>query len=290
MSLRNEMLRAARLSPKQLGPSSLLVEEYLRSQLNPDGGFGDRSGSSDLYYTVFGLESLIALGVLVPPAITGYLLSFGHGQRLDLVHLCCLIRCRASAGIPFSEADREAFLLQLESYRTADGGYRQEPIASSGSAYGCFLTTMAYEDLGLQIPLKDTMVAYLRQLQTADGGFANEPSQSFALTPSTAAVATLLASFGKEYCHGVGAWLLSRYCPDGGFFATVTVPIPDLLSTATALHALGCLGVPLDSIRESCLDFIQSLWNGRGAFRGSWMDDTADCEYTYYALLALGHL
>jgi len=33
-----------------------------------------------------------------------------------------------------------------------------------------------------------------------------------------------------------------------------------------------------------------SLWTSRGAFYGNWADDVADCEYTYYALLALGHL
>ena len=34
-----------------------LVREFLLSQQNADGGFKDRTGRSDLYYTVFGLES-----------------------------------------------------------------------------------------------------------------------------------------------------------------------------------------------------------------------------------------
>jgi hypothetical protein len=37
------------------------------------------------------------------------------------------------------------------------------------------------------------------------------------------------------------------------------------------------------------VDFVDTLWNGKG-FCGSWADDTVDSEYTYYALLALGHL
>jgi hypothetical protein len=45
----------------------------------------------------------------------------------------------------------------------------------------------------------------------------------------------------------------------------------------------------LDPIKESCLDFIDTLWTGK-AFCGSWADDVEDAEYTYYALLALGHL
>ena len=66
-------------------------------------------------------------------------------------------------------------------------------------------------------------------------------------------------------------------------------PMPDLLSTATALHALAGMHVDLEPIQEPCLDFLDSLWSGRG-FCGSWADDAVDCEYTYYGLLALGHL
>ena len=66
-------------------------------------------------------------------------------------------------------------------------------------------------------------------------------------------------------------------------------PIPDLLSTATALHALAGLQVSFEPIRERCLDFLDSLWTGR-SFCGNWDDDELDTEYTYYALLALGHL
>ena len=67
-------------------------------------------------------------------------------------------------------------------------------------------------------------------------------------------------------------------------------PMPDLLSTATALHTLAGLQVPLESVKEPCLDFIDTLWTNEGAFHGQWADDHVDCEYTYYGLLALGHL
>jgi len=42
-------------------------------------------------------------------------------------------------------------------------------------------------------------------------------------------------------------------------------------------------------IQDACLDFIDTLWTGQG-FCGSWADDVVDVEYTYYALLSLGHL
>ena len=55
------MLQIARLSPNLLGESCDLIRQFLTSQQLPDGGFADRSGNSDLYYTVFGLESFLAL-------------------------------------------------------------------------------------------------------------------------------------------------------------------------------------------------------------------------------------
>ena len=284
------MLRALRLSLNRLGESSSLVGEFLRSQLSAQGGFSDRSGDADLYYTVFGLESTIALGAPVPPEVVPYLLRFGLGEELDLVHLCCLIRCRASAGVATPHADCDALVARLESYRSADGGYNAEPSAAAGSAYGCFLAALAYEDLARPLPSKDAVLGSLRQLRSADGGYANQPDQPVGLTPSTAAVATLLSSLGELPPAGLDSWLLSRRHPESGFYAVPAAPIPDLLSTATALHALDGMGVSIESIREPCLNFINSLWTGAGAFAGSWADSVPDCEYTYYGLLALGHL
>ena len=41
--------------------------------------------------------------------------------------------------------------------------------------------------------------------------------------------------------------------------------------------------------KNTSIDFLDSLWTGK-AFVGTWEDDEADCEYVFYALLALGHL
>jgi prenyltransferase beta subunit len=68
-------------------------------------------------------------------------------------------------------------------------------------------------------------------------------------------------------------------------------PLPDLLSTATALHALAALDRRIPSaLHERCMDFIDTLWTAEGGFHGHWADDHIDAEYTYYGLLALGHL
>ena len=91
---------------------------------------------------------------------------------------------------------------------------------------------------------------------------------------------------GAQSMQG-GDWLLSRCRSDGGFEAVPGAPMPDVLSTATALHALAGLHRSFEREKESILDFVDSLWTGR-AFCGNWDDDVVDSEYTYYAMLALG--
>jgi hypothetical protein len=44
------------------------------------------------------------------------------------------------------------------------------------------------------------------------------------------------------------------------------------------------------AVHERCLDFLDSLWSADGGFHGHWADDQLDSEYTFYGLLALGHL
>ncbi|SVD88449.1 uncharacterized protein METZ01_LOCUS441303, partial [marine metagenome] len=100
MSLRLEMLQVARVTPKILGDASELVQTFLTSQQNTDGGFKDRVGKSDLYYTVFGLDALSVFQAEPDlDAVEKFLCPFGDGEELDLIHLSCLTRCWGSLGV-----------------------------------------------------------------------------------------------------------------------------------------------------------------------------------------------
>src|SRR5688500_1140511 len=118
------MLQVARLAPRLLADATGLVEEFLRSQLNEDGGFSDRAGASDLYYTVFGLEGLIALRADIPaPRVASYLTGFGDGEGLDLIGVSCLARCWAALPREMrAAAPAEALLVRVEAHRSRDGG------------------------------------------------------------------------------------------------------------------------------------------------------------------------
>jgi prenyltransferase beta subunit len=282
------------LSPKPLGDARDLVQHFLLEQRHPDGGFQDRSGDPDLYYTVFGLEGLVALRTEPPMAETAaYLRKFGAGAGLDFVHLACLARTWATVSTSeggLSDELRDAIAARLETFRSADGGYAQTPDEESGTIYAAFLAMGAYQDLKRDMPDAERLLPTIAALRAPDGGYTNFPGMDVGLTSTTAAAVAIHRQLGRPIEGDPGAWLLARYHAQGGFVAAPEVPMPDLLSTATALHALAILQVPLAPIQDSCLDFIDTLWTNRGGFYGSWADDCVDCEYTYYGLLALGHL
>jgi prenyltransferase beta subunit len=285
------MLQVARLAPTLLGESRDLVESFFRSRANADGGFQNRTGESDLYYTVFGLEGLAALSQPPPAATRGFLEGYGDGRHLDLVHLSCLARAWATvdpAGPPPEIA--AAIAAGLESFRSAEGGYGVARQQHRGSVYACFLVLGAFEDLRMELPDADGVLACLDGLRAGDGGYANHADAAEGSTPATSAAVLLLRHLDRTPGPGLSEWLLARCHPNGGFFAAPGAPLPDLLSTATALHALAALHAPIESIKEPCLDFVDTLWSNAGAFCGSWADDALDCEYSYYGLLALGHL
>jgi len=265
------MLQVARLSPKLLGDSTDLILGFLKREQR-DGAFLDRSGQPDLYYTVFGLECLRALSAPIDPSVTGYLETFGAGDGLDLVHLSSLIRCWANVvrgNIPNSTGLAQ----NLEKFEPA-------------TVYNYFLTMGACQDLGL--PIKHN--AILQSLQAADGAYANQPGAPTGLTSATAAAIGIFRQLQQPIPTNLRQWLLERHHPTGGFLAAPMAPIPDLLSTATALHALVSIGASIEPIRETTLDYIDTLWTTRGGFLGSWADETLDPEYTFYGLLSLGYL
>ena len=285
------MLQVARLAPTQLGESRDLVAGFLRGQVNPDGGFRDRSGTSDLYYTVFGLDALIALQEEPPTdTVTRYLAGFGDGAGLDFVHLACLARAWATLRRLPASAVVDRLLDRLEEYRSDDGGYATSQRSATGTAYGAFLALGAYHDFERPLPDADRVLGSLRGVRAADGSYGNHPGLPSGVTPATAAAVIVMRHLEAPPDRDAGMWLLDRCHARGGFFASAATPVPDLLSTATALHAMSSLHLPMAGLREPCLDFVDSLWTNRGGFFGTWADDTVDCEYTYYALLALGHL
>lgn len=292
MSVRLQMLQVARLAGRSLGDSSELVRDFFRSQLSPEGAGFDRAGRPDLYYTVFALNGFTALQMELPTSRTeSWLRSFNDGAGLDLVHLSSLARCWTAIERKLPSDLAKKLLARIETFRKSDGGYDVNPKNPHGTAYGAFLALGAYQDFGKLPPKPLSIVQSLKRLESADHAWNNAPGMPVGSTNPTAGAVTLLRQLHLPVNDAVGHWLLAQLHPQGGFLAVPGAPMPDLLSTATALHALSTLELRLSAeARERCLDFVDSLWSAKGGFHGHWADDHLDAEYTFYGLLALGHL
>ncbi len=285
------MLQVARRGARGLGESAELVRFFLKSQLLSHGAGVDRDGRADLYYTIFALAGLQSLGEEVPSEqIRRYLSEFRDGEGLDFVHLGALARCWAAVG-GVEPQTAAAILERIERFRSRDGGYDNEPCSVHGNAYGSFVAWGAYQDLGCEIPDRKGLIQSLKFLETPDGAWGNAPGLPIGSTNATAAAVVLLHQLGMPVSQSVGMWLRKQIHPAGGALAMPLAPFPDLLSTATALHALACLEEFLSGDqKERALEFLDTLWTAEGGFHGHWADDCLDAEYTFYGLLTLGHL
>jgi prenyltransferase beta subunit len=289
------MVQVARLAPRLLGESTDLVRGFLATQRAAGSGlFVDRSGAPDLYYSVFGLDAMRALDVALPVEdVARHLMAHGDGEALDLVHLASLARCWAAIGRSPPAAVRDGMIERVVRHRTLSGGFAAGPAGGPATVYASFLAMGAYHDLGIAHELRapERLADAIFAARTADGGWSGDGSpDGGGSTPGTAAALTLLRHLDRPAPEGAAEWLLARAHAHGGFAAGPGTPLPDLLSTATALHALAGLDVPATAMRERCLDFIDSLWTNRGSFHPTWADSELDCEYAFYGLLALGHL
>lgn len=312
MSHRVEMGLAARRGAGRLGPSAGQVRSFILQHQHASGAFMNRAGAGDLYYTVFGLEGLAALegapgcsdAVDAAALHAGrYLESLGAGEGLDWVHLCCLARAWAAlrelrpATVPAGPA-ASVLLGRVEQHRSGDGGYGSGPGAEFGTAYACYLALGVFQDLSGTAPNPEGIFKCLDRLKVDGDAYTNylapgmtcDRRARIGSTNATAAAVAALSSLGKPASAATGRWLLEQASPEGGFLALPNAPLPDLLSTATALHALAGLGMAGQASRERHLDFLDSLWTNQGGFHGHWADEQPDLEYTFYGLLALGVL
>ncbi|MCF7849334.1 MAG: hypothetical protein K9M45_10815 [Kiritimatiellales bacterium] len=257
-SVSRRMLSAASKAGEYLDKTARCeIADFIGSKMNPDGGFRGRDGQSDLYYTVFAIASLRALRQRIPLSrLWKFIRSFGLGENLDFVHLVCLIRLRAV--FPVLGKTRRTFFQALE-----------DKFQGLDTAYDAFLKMLACENLGSTCPPGTP-----RTVRPTDP------------TPNVAAAVVLNGRVDEEAIK----LLLSRHCEGGGFCASSTVTVPDLLSTGVALFALRTMDANLDAIREPCLEFVESLWRDSGGFAGHVADGFEDVEYTFYGLLSIGCL
>lgn len=291
------------------------IVSFLCSQKCESGGFIDKAGKSDLYYSVFGYTLALILDLKLNIADEKKYLKQFEQQNLDFVHSVCLVRAfyllhlidlKQKTGFKSTKYLRIGFakdliigklakktmndcsevLWEIESYISKDEGYNHNAKGEEQSTvYANYLMWTLYQDLQIEKDSIEEIQNANRSLMLNNGSYVNESNSSDGVTSATAAGMIMNLDHGKSK-----DWLLQMRSKRGGFIAGTDVPVSDLLSTATALLALKLSGENMDSFAENSLNFINLHWDESGGFFGSIADMSCDVEYTYYALLALGVL
>ena len=260
------------------------VLQFILGNQHADGGFKDRGGKSDLYYSLFGLLLLKALkdrekgeiGIDMQPvaASINQLKQFTQAQVTlpvrGFIERCCLVLLQKEL--------KSGKLSRLKSFGSLSRSFWKER-ASINLSYRSFVLFLT-----LDAVLPFSAIINRPAQKMVSQNIVNEHSPCSEI----AAKVFINSMTGKRNISETDL-LCSFACPSGGFKAFTHLNHADLLSTAVALFALQYSGADLRLLKPSMLDFIQSNYS-EGAFLSGDGDLTADVEYTFYGLLALGVL
>jgi hypothetical protein len=244
------------------------MRTYIISQQTSEGGFSDRAGKCDIYYSLFGCYVAEALDVTIINApLKQYVERVVLSDKLNGINLHC-------ASILYAK------LFGLETFPAPLRKKVLNDLHQTGSRlpiYSNFLSLLTF------YYLKDLQGIYriIKGLHASD----QTPDMPCPVT----AAQTVLLSLARKPIKLSKERLMSFYRGKGGFTALHNTPAEDLLSTAVALYALNYTDSDIRLIKPDCLAYVDSLFL-EGGFRSSEPDVEIDIEYTFYGLLALGSL
>jgi prenyltransferase beta subunit len=304
---------------KLSGDAIQLIQQFISSCKHQNGGFIDKSGKQDIYYSVFGYTlSYVFQTEINYHNEKNYLNSIDQ-SKLDFVHLVSFIQCvflietfnflnknpkigKIFLGSGFISnqlkntinkkiAKEHVHLFKrIEDYRANDGGYNQNEInAKHSTIYANYLVSIYLKDFGLELDQNKISNIHKNRINK-NGGFVNEFGSMSPVTTATSAALILQFISENSISKKSIEWLKNQQNKIGGFVAGEQLPLADLLSTSTAVLALNVTNnLNLINIQK-CLQFIDLHWDKSGGFIGSISDSKPDIEYTFYALLGLGIL
>jgi hypothetical protein len=262
------------------------VRQYIVSQMTERAFFMDKSGREDIYYTAFGLMLSYIFGVGMDTKEVRLRLETRYAGSGDLIHYAAFIRSLMI--VELLEGKRLVMLLArlLPAGKTGMPVFTAFPHNDCRSPYSRFIRLSLMEDMRRRIDKPEEIIESLEEYKVQDsGGYSNRAGGLSASTNATAAALSVkgqLAGYGRRED---AACLYDWQDDSGGFYATRQTPLPDMLSTATALFVLRCYGVR-PRIRPD--DFIEAHWLESGGFSPTLPEESSDMEYTFYGILALG--
>ena len=267
------------------------VFQFLKSQQNEDGGFMDRGGRSDLYYSLFGELMIKAMESEVgsqksevrsdttrnPKPETDLILKLkqfiarqSNSEVSGFIEKCCLVLLQKELKTGRNSQIKALFSLGKSFWK------ERYSINLSYRSFVLFLT------LDAVLPFRS--ILKIGAKKTLAGTTVDQHSPC-----SEVAAKVFLQKMMNQDGSENQELLKSFACETGGFKAFAHLQNADMLSTAVALFALNYSGCDLRLLKPACLEFIQQNFVD-GAFFSGDGDQTADVEYTFYGLLALGTL
>lgn len=246
------------------------VRRFILSLQNTSGGFCDRAGIPDAYYSLFGYFLTRAAELNgTDEAMRLYMRNYGVAAK-SLIENCCLSVIEKDMQVSMLKRIRRlAVILRflLSGSKGINGSYRYFMVFMALDANG-FNNSMTR--LAARFFLKRTILNY------------NAPCPVLAAT--VVLKLKLKADAGSELKR-----MMALFDGEQGFKAFPDSPGADLLSTAVSLAALKAANSDIRAIRHTCLNFLQENFDA-GAFMAGNGDCERDLEYTFYGLLALGLL
>jgi hypothetical protein len=265
---RNSFETTLKISLKMIDPSIISeLKDFVRKLQTPSGGFSDKGGNADIYYSLFGCFVAEALEMEdVIRSLKKYVIDIIDNGKLTVVnHLCAIILFNKLCGnrkLSFI-SERKANARVLENNRNAE--------------YYDLMNLLAFYYSDDYINL----LRLYRKIKSVES-VADSPC------PVKAAHIIIQDCF-RTVSDEIICQLNSFYRSEGSFSAVKSSPTGDLLSTGVALYALKFIGYDMSVIKPDCLNYVDSLFSG-GGFCATILDHDPDIEYTFYGLLSLGSL
>lgn len=251
-----------------------LLFRFVISQQHATGGFCDRGGRADLYYSLFGMMILKSIGHGAGSGEQAKLQRYVANQSGAVVpgfiEQCCMALLQKEMETGFFLRTRLLFRIFRSAWK------ERYSINLSYRSFVLFLT------LDAVLPFSGVLKRFAGKM--LDKVWVDEHSPC-----SEIAARIFILNLLKRDSSDEQNLLNALLDESGGFRAFRHSPSADMLSTAVALFALHSVNSDLRLIKPACLDFVEQNF-ADGAFISGDGDQTADMEYTFYGLLALGVL
>jgi len=280
------LMKALRKGVRRCSDDALeCLRGFVAAQWHESGGFCDRAGKPDIYYTQFGLMLARALGMKIDASAVGKFCWKHDVSSFDLVHANCFVRSLLLA---------RPWFAWLQGRRIRRDCPFAALVVEAHTPYEQFLALTLAQDAGLPFWGKHWRKCWgkfekksLEVYRSADGLYANVPEAAEGGVNATAsAILAEVFAGTRDLALSAAHALAKQERDDGSFCANPSTPFPDILSTASAHFALHTVGIrPRNDAKffvEEC--FVEDV----GGFAASPEGGTPDLEYTVYGVILMG--